>query len=245
MNYTQYLLIYKEIVQKCNSLLLSFLLPMNINPKILGLTLDPKLTYNKHIRKQQQMHARQYIYLYTNTMEESKRNVPHNKAITRPIVEYTHTTHIGTHPTTRITYKTQPTTHPLQYNKQHPDIINKQHYLHPDIDTNPNIIDDAKIKTNMKHIHATIGSTYLCNQQHNKVTNTILLTVHHSPEKSVVPWPNSEQTNGPTTLIFKQNLQRQTNTHHQYAPFANQNHTQQHTCSTDTNINTQLKITGL
>ena len=45
---------------------------------------------------------------------------------------------------------------------------------------NPNTIDDATIKTNMKHIHTTIVSIYLNNRQHNKVTNTIPLTVHHS-----------------------------------------------------------------
>ena len=32
----------------------------------------------------------------------------------------------------------------------------------------------------MKHIHTTIVSTYLNNRQHNKVTKTIPLTVHHS-----------------------------------------------------------------
>ena len=32
----------------------------------------------------------------------------------------------------------------------------------------------------MKHIHTNIVSTYLNNRQHNKVTNTIPLTVHHS-----------------------------------------------------------------
>ena len=32
------------------------------------------------------------------------------------------------------------------------------------IDTNPNTIDDSTIKTNMKHIHTTIVSTYLNNR---------------------------------------------------------------------------------
>ena len=43
------------------------------------------------------------------------------------------------------------------------------------MDTNHNTI-----RTNIKHIHTTIFSTYLNNRQHNKVTNTIPLTVHHS-----------------------------------------------------------------
>ena len=59
--------------------------------------------------------------------------------------------------------------------------------------TKHHTIDDAKIMTNMKYIHTTIVNTYLNNRQHDKVTNTIPLTVHHSPDQPVVPLPNSEQ----------------------------------------------------
>ena len=67
----------------------------------------------------------------------------------------------------------------VQHNK-HPDVRNNNAEYTTDIDTNPNTIDDAKIMTNMKQIHTAISNTYLNNRQHNKVTNTISLTVHHS-----------------------------------------------------------------
>ena len=49
-----------------------------------------------------------------------------------------------------------------------------------DINTNPNTINNAQIKTNIKHIRTTIVNTYPNNRKHNKVTNTIPLKVHHS-----------------------------------------------------------------
>ena len=102
-----------------------------------------------------------------------------------------HFAHMGTPPTTRITDKTKiTTTHTpttLHYittqqttlRRKKQTIYNNTDYT-TDIDTNPKTIDDAKIKTTIKHIHITIVSTYLNNRQHNKVTNTIPLTVHHS-----------------------------------------------------------------
>ena len=120
------------------------------------------------------------------------------------------TIHKGTPPTTRITNMTKITTHhtptTLHYSitqettprRQKQTTYNNTDYT-TYIDTNPNTIDDAKIKTNMKHIHTTIVNTYLDNRQYNKVTNTIPLTVHRSEttlsRASRRTLPNSEQTN--------------------------------------------------
>ena len=99
------------------------------------------------------------------------------------------------------------------------------------IDTNPNTIYDAKIKTNMKYIHTTIVSTYLNNRQHSKVTNTI--QTHSTSLRNNTPPATrrtlAQQQMRSTTLIFKQNRQSQTPI--TTMPSANQNHTQQHTCS--------------
>ena len=70
-------------------------LPMNINPKILGLTLDPKLTYNKHI-KITATKARKTIHilkaLTSSTWGKQKDTIITTyKAITRPILEYVST----------------------------------------------------------------------------------------------------------------------------------------------------------
>ena len=67
----------------------------------------------------------------------------------------------------------------------------------------------------MKHIH-TIVKTYLNNQQYNKVTNTIPLTVHHSKPtvrratrhtlaQPVIPWPNPSYP-GPTRHTLAQSV---------------------------------------
>ena len=63
-------------------------LPMNINPKILGLTLDPKLTYiqqthRKHNNKSTQ-DSRDTHSTHISNMGESKGNIQsHNKTHTR------------------------------------------------------------------------------------------------------------------------------------------------------------------
>ena len=212
---------------------------MNINPKILGLPLDPKLTYNKHIEVTITK-ARKPIHIgkaLTSTTwgKQKETMLATYKSITKSILEYvstiwspltsdtninklqitqntaliittwctadtthtpstrrnTHNTHKQTSPTTRITDKTKITTPhtpttlhhittqqiKLRHKKQIP-YNNTDYTTH--IDINPNTIDDAKIKTNRKHIHTTIVSPYLNNRQHNKVTNTIPLTIHHS-----------------------------------------------------------------
>ena len=101
----------------------------------------------------------------------------------------THSTHKATHTTTRITDITKITTPhtPTTLHHNTTNVRNKQHtttYNNTDyttnIDTNPNTINYANIKTNIKDMHTTIVSTYLNNRQHNKATNTIPLTVHHS-----------------------------------------------------------------
>ena len=65
---------------------------MNINPQILGLTLDPKLTYNKHNIDTQSTHI--------NNMGETKGNntrkkQSHNKTHTRVRFHHMVTTIIG------------------------------------------------------------------------------------------------------------------------------------------------------
>ena len=67
----------------------------------------------------------------------------------------------------------------------------------------PNTIDDAKIKTNMKHIHTTIFSTYLNNRQHNKVTDT-------PPSNPSYPGPTQNKQMSTAKLIPKQNRRSQT-----------------------------------
>ena len=62
-------------------------LPININPKILGLTLDPKLTYNKHTQTIHILKA-----LTSTTWGKQKETILATyKAITRPILEYVST----------------------------------------------------------------------------------------------------------------------------------------------------------
>ena len=72
-------------------------LPMNINPKILGLILDPKLTYNKHIEITTTK-ARKTIQILnakaltsTTCGKQKKKIIATYKAITRPILEYAST----------------------------------------------------------------------------------------------------------------------------------------------------------
>ena len=63
-------------------------LPMNINPKILGLTLDPKLTYNKHIKITNNKRTQDNTALTSTTWEKQKETIiARYKAITRPILE--------------------------------------------------------------------------------------------------------------------------------------------------------------
>ena len=93
---------------------------------------------------------------------------------TQHLHDDTHTTHKGTTPTTRITTNNTPDIRNKQHTTTHTDYTT-------DIDRNTNTIDDAKIKTSMKHIHTTLVSTYLNNRQ-------------HSTAQPVVPWPYSKQT---------------------------------------------------
>ena len=128
--------------------------------------------------------------------------------------------------------KSQHPTHPLHYittQQTTPRCKKQTTYNNTDINTNPNTIDDIKIKTNMKHIHTTIVNTYLNNQKYNKVTNTLPFTVHHFeptlPIALVVPWPNSEQTNVPSYFHISIKSTKK-KTHRHYSPFAKENHTQ-------------------
>ena len=105
----------------------------------------------------------------------------HDKTHTLPIKE-----HLQLH-ASQIRQKSQHPTHSLHYTiiqqttprHKKQTTYNNTDYT-TDIDTNPNTIDDDKIKTNMKHIQTTIVRTYLNNRQHNKVTSTIPLTVLYS-----------------------------------------------------------------
>ena len=101
---------------------------------------------------------------------------------TRRNTHSTHKVHLQLH-ASQIRQKSQHPTHPLHYittpRRKKQTTYNNTDYT-TDIDTNPNTIDTTKIKTNKKHIRTTIVSTYLNNRQHNKVTNTIPITVHHS-----------------------------------------------------------------
>ena len=77
------------------------------NPKILGLTFDPKLTYNSHIRKTSDK-ARNTLKLLkaltsTKWGKQKETIVATYKAITRPILEYVSTIWSPIASTTRIT----------------------------------------------------------------------------------------------------------------------------------------------
>ena len=70
-------------------------LPMNINPKILGLTLDPKLTYNKHIEitTTKARKTIQILKALTSTTwgKQKETIIALYKAITIPILQYVST----------------------------------------------------------------------------------------------------------------------------------------------------------
>ena len=70
-------------------------LPMNINPKILGLTLDPKLTYNKHIliTTTKARKTIQILKAITSTtwVKQKETIIATYIAITRPTLEYVST----------------------------------------------------------------------------------------------------------------------------------------------------------
>ena len=95
----------------------------------------------------------------------------------------------------------------------------------------------------MKHIHTIIVNTYLNNRQHNKITNTIPLTVHHS--ETTLPRATSRtldhlRTNKSSLLLSYLNKHSSP-----LCPFCKSElHTTTHLfkCS---NITTQLKVTDL
>ena len=120
----------------------------------------------------------------------------------------THTTHKRTLPTTRITSKKTITLHHTTTNNTGMQETNNipQHRLYHRLNTNPNTINNAQIKTNIKHIYTTILNTYLNNRKHDKVTNTIALSLYHSA--STIPSATRRTQNNQVshhTFIFKQN----------------------------------------
>ena len=81
---------------------------------------------------------------------------------------------ITPHTLTTLNYITTSNTHTQETNT-----FNNTNYT-TDINTKPDTINNAQIKTNMKHIHTTIVSSYLNIRNHTKITITIPLNVHRS-----------------------------------------------------------------
>ena len=90
----------------------------------------------------------------------------------------------------------------------------------------------------MKHINTTIVSTYLNNRQHNKVTNIIPLTVHHSQSNSSYPGPNQNKQ-CPLLLSYLNKIDED-----KHPSPLSEPHTTTHLLNC-TNINTQLTVTDL
>ena len=71
-------------------LLIDNTLPMTTHPKILGLILDPKLTYNRHIDLAATK-ARKTINILSTPLPSGANIEKPYKAITRPVLQYAYT----------------------------------------------------------------------------------------------------------------------------------------------------------
>ena len=102
-------------------------LPMNINPKIIGLTFDPKLTYNKHIEITTTKARKTIQILKALTHQQhggnDHRNIQsHNKTHTR--VRFHHMV------TTSIRHKHQQTTDNIKHRTQNSNWVHNIYTHH-------------------------------------------------------------------------------------------------------------------
>ena len=122
----------------------------------------------------------------------------------------------------QIIQESQHHTHPLHYitpqqttpRRKKQTTYNNTDY-NTNIDANPNTIDAAKIRTNMKRIHTTIvnikhqqPTTQQCHKHHT--THSTSLRNNTPPSNPSYPGPTQNKQMSPTTLIFKQNRRSQT-----------------------------------
>ena len=97
-----------EYSQRLTLSLDNTILPTTKNPKILGLPLDPKLTYNEHIKHIKAASDKTIKILKTLTPThwgKSKETILNTyKTVTRPMLEYGVTLYEPTISTTQMTY---------------------------------------------------------------------------------------------------------------------------------------------
>jgi hypothetical protein len=204
-------------------------LPTVKNPKILGLTFDPKMTFTTHVTNATAKATKtiKILKALTATKWGKQKETLTNtfKTVTRPVLEYassvwspmtapTTTKKLQTVQNAALRVATGCTTDTninhlhdetnvlpidkhmqlhssqLRQKAQHPDhtlhrlttlptnarhmkqttFSNDNNYT-TNIDTDPELTDDATIKLNMKTIHTTIVQEFLSNRPHNKLLN--------------------------------------------------------------------------
>ena len=129
--------------------------------------------------------------------------------------------------TTSVTSPTQTHTILLYSKAQNPTIFNNGRYT-TNIPRDPHTVTTTDIKTNMRHVHASILFGHLATRGNNK----ILCTLHHTlaalkrdlTASLIAPLPNSEQTNLPSSnCTYTKSTPK--HIHHHYAPYVTSTHT--------------------
>ena len=138
---------------------------MATHPKILGLTLDPKLTYSTHIHSVsvQAHNPQQIIKALTATGwgKQKETLMATYKAVMRPALEYASSVWSPIASSTSI--------NKLQVMQN--TIFNNGRYT-TNIPTDPHTVTTTDIKTNMCHIHTSIVSRHLETRGNNKILRT-------------------------------------------------------------------------
>ena len=142
---------------------------MITHPKILGLTLDPKLTYNRHIDLAvTKAHTTINILKVLTLTKWSK----HKETM---LVTYTYL-RIATGCTNTYNFTPeirQKAEHPLHKLRIHPYVprLEKQSTFNytTNIDTHPNTVTQQQTTANSPQIHSSIVQTHILQHNHNKL----------------------------------------------------------------------------
>jgi hypothetical protein len=176
------------------------------HPKILGLTLDPKLTYNKHIQNTKtkaQKTLNIYKALTGTSWGKHKETITHTyKSITRPIMEYASTIWgpIATHTNHNKLQTTQNSI--LRIATGHTADTNTQH-LHTETKILPLIkhiqLHTSNLRTRTAHKNHPLNKYYTCptppRQMKPTLThNNFTLNLHTCPNKQARP-PETQTIN--------------------------------------------------